>query len=143
MVYPENKLFKLGLWKVAIHAFSNGEHHKLGIKLTIKEAKPITQLTKEMEPFQATVTDSIFFKYTISDTSDLENMLLLLNISKRKDLQVYIHKNSYPSEVFQEHEYALGDIPEHVLRAIFRNYYMREMYHDATPFIYVPQLDRV
>ena len=62
------------------------EEQKLGIKLIIKEAKEITVLTKEIAPFQATVIDSIFFKYTIQDTSDLENMLLLLRISNRKDL---------------------------------------------------------
>ena len=94
-----------------------------------------------MPPLQATVTDSLFFKYTIENTADLENMLLLLNISKKEDLQVYIHKNSYPSDLFNEHDYALGDIPEHVLRAMYQNYYMREMYHDATPFHYVCALD--
>ena len=70
-------------------------------------------------------------------------MLLLLNVSKRNDLQVYIHKNSYPSDLFNEHDYALGDIPEHVLRAMYQNYYMREMYHDATPFHYVRAMDKV
>ena len=89
------------------------------------------------------MVDSIFFKYSIQDTSDLENLLLLLNVSQRQNLQIYIHKNSYPSQDFSEHEYAVGDIPEHVLRAIFRNYYMREMYHDATPFHFVQALDRI
>ena len=45
------------------------------------------------------------------------------------DLQVYIHKNSYPSDLFNEHDYALGDIPEHVLRAMYQNYYM--YYNDS------------
>ena len=94
-----------------------------------------------MPPLEATVTDSLFFKYTIENKADLENMLLLLNVSKRNDLQVYIHKNSYPSDLFNEHDYALGDIPEHVLRAMYQNYYMREMYHDATPFHYVRAMD--
>lgn len=70
-------------------------------------------------------------------------MLLLLNVSKKKDLQIYIHKASYPSDLHMEHEYALGDIPEHVLRAMFQNYYMREMYHDANPFHYVRELDQI
>ena len=96
-----------------------------------------------MPPIQTTVTDSLYFKYTIEDTSDLENMLLLLNVSNRKDLQIYIHSRSYPSDLFGEHEYALGDIPEHVIRAMFQNYYMKEMYHDANPFHYVKSLDNV
>ena len=96
-----------------------------------------------MPPFETTVTDSLYFKYTIEDTSDLENMLLLLNVSNRKDLQIYIHSRTYPSDLFGEHEYALGDIPEHVIRAMFQNYYMKEMYHDANPFHYVKSLDNV
>ena len=94
-------------------------------------------------PLSVTVQDSVFFKYTIEDTSDLEQMLLLLNVSKKKDLQVYMHCKSYPSDLFNEHDYALGDIPEHVLRHMFQNYYMREMYHDATPFHYISSLDKV
>jgi len=70
-------------------------------------------------------------------------MLLLLNVSNRKHLQIYVHKNSYPSDIFTEHEYALGDVPEHVLRAMFQNYYMREMYHDANPFQYVRAFDQI
>ena len=96
-----------------------------------------------MEPFTTTVADSIYFKYTIEDISDLEQMLLLLNISKRKDLQVYVHRAAYPSHVFNDHEYALGDIPEHALRAIYKNYYMKEMYHDANPFQYDRETDQV
>ena len=143
VVFPENDKFRCGIWRVAIHAFNNGEEQKLGIKLSIKEAKVITQLKKEMPPLNATVVDSLYFKYLIEDNSDLENMLLLLRVSKRKDLQIYIHKNSYPSDLFQEHDYALGDIPEHVIRAMYQNYYMKEMYHDANPFHYVPSLGQI
>ena len=100
----------------------------------IKEAKPITELSSLAAPLQTTVTDSVFFKYTIQDTSDLENLLLLLNVSKKKDLQIFIHKTSYPSELRNEYDYALGDVPEHVLKAMSLNYYMKEMYHDASPF---------
>ena len=119
LVYPDDQKFRCGVWRVVIHAFNNGEEQKLGVKVGIKEAKAIQSLNKEMPPFEATVNDSLFFKYTIEDTTDLENMLLLLNVSKRKDLQIYIHSRSYPSDLFREHEYALGDIPEHVIRAMF------------------------
>ena len=96
-----------------------------------------------MPPIETIVTDSLFFKYNIENTHDLENMLLLLNVSKKKDLQIYMHSRSYPSDHFNEHEYALGDIPEHVIRAMFKNYYMKEMYHDANPFHYVKSMDNI
>ena len=74
-----------------------------------------------MPPMETTVTDSLFFKYTIEDTSDLENMLLLLNVSKKKDLQIYINSRSYPSDLRNEYEFAVGDIPEQVIRAMSKN----------------------
>ena len=66
LVYPDDPKFRCGVWRVSIHAFNNGEEQKLGVKLTIKEAKPITCLPKNMlEPIRATVADSAFFKYEI------------------------------------------------------------------------------
>ena len=94
-----------------------------------------------LEPIRATVEDSAFFKYEIQNNADLENLLLLFNVSKRKDLAIYIHSQSYPTSDLFEHGYAIGEIPEFVIRAIFKNYYMREMYHDANPFQYVRALD--
>ena len=73
----------------------------------------------------------------------MERLFLLLNVSNRKRLQVYIHKRNYPTELIDEHEFAVGDIPEHVIKRMFQMYYMKEMYQDANPFQYVPALDRV
>ena len=99
LVYPSDPKFSLGVWRVAVHAaLYNGEIQRLGIKLTLKEAKPITELSNSQGPITSTVTDSVFFKYTIQDLSDLDNQLLLLNISKRKDLQIYIHRIEYPGD---------------------------------------------
>ena len=41
MVYPDDQKFRLGVWRVVIHAFNNGEEQKLGVKIGIKEAKAI------------------------------------------------------------------------------------------------------
>ena len=129
LVYPSDPKFSLGVWRVAVHAaLYNGEIQRLGIKLTLKEAKPITELSNSQGPITSTVTDSVFFKYTIQDLSDLDNQLLLLNISKRKDLQIYIHRIEYPSDQFMDYEYALGDIPPHVMSNLSKVVYMKEMY---------------
>ena len=102
--------------------------------MTIKDAKPIVQL-RHGESTQATVMDSMFFKYVIEEnTSELEHLLLLLNLSKRKDLQVYIHHAAYPSIAINEHDYSLGDLPDNILRSMFKNYYMREALNDSNPF---------
>ena len=64
----------------------NGQEQLVGLKIQLKVAKEITELSNSMPPLSATVTDSLFFKYTIEDLSDLENLLLLLNVSNKRDL---------------------------------------------------------
>ena len=134
VIYPDNPKFKVGLYRLAVEAFRGPEEHKIGIQVLIKEAKPVIMLENEADPTTVTVHDSAFFKYVLQDTSDLERLFLLLNVSNRKRLQVYIHKRNYPSELADEHEYAAGDIPNHILQRMFQMYYMKEMYQDANPF---------
>ena len=74
----------------------------------MKEAKPLNLLTNEGGAVEVTVKDSIFFKYNIDSMEDLENKFFLLNVSKRKDISVYIHRKNYPSEAEDEYEYAMG-----------------------------------
>ena len=74
---------------------------------------------------------------------DLERKFFLLNVSKRKDISIYIHRKSYPSEAEDEHEYALGEIPEKVLQRMFKMHYMRELFQMANPYIYVKDLNHI
>ena len=143
VIYPDNPKFKTGLYRVAVEAFRGPEEHKFGIQILVKEAKPVVLLENTADPTPVTVHDSAFFKYVLQDTSDLERMFLLLNITNRERLQVYIHKRNYPSELPDEHEFAVGDLPDHVLQRMFQMYYMKEMYQDANPFQYVKALDTV
>ena len=41
-------------------------------------------LENEADPTTVTIHDSAFFKYVLQDTSDLERLFLLLNVSNRK-----------------------------------------------------------
>ena len=61
------------------------------------EAKPITHLKGGDKPTTVTVSDCAFFKYSIEHKSELEKVLLLLNISVKNRIQVYINKKPYPS----------------------------------------------
>ena len=70
-----------------------------------------------MPPLDVTVTDKLFFKYFIEDVSDLDNILLLLNLSNKKDLQVYINLVEYPSIERNQHVFVIGDIPKPILMA--------------------------
>ena len=84
--------------------------------MDLRIAKEITNLSNSMAPLNVTVSDSVFFKYTIEDLSDLENLLLLLNVSNKTDLQIYMHGNRYPSAKHDEHLYAIGDLPKPLLQ---------------------------
>ena len=84
---------------------------------------PITNVTniKGLDaPFSATVGETpLYFQYSVAEIGDdLENQLLLLNISKRTNLQVYVHIHEWPDE--NNHLYPLGDVPENVLKTFFK-----------------------
>ena len=102
--------------------------------MEVKEARPLTSLSNDGEPTTATVHDSVFFKYVIQDASDVERLFLLLNVSNRKRLSVYINRKNYPSQSTEEHAYAVGDIPEDILKSVFKMHYMKELLEDANPF---------
>ena len=63
----------------------------------------------------------------------MAKLLLLLNVSTKKNLQVYIGSTNYPSEK-TDYDYAVGDIPDSSLKDICTKYYMRELYQAANPF---------
>ena len=65
--------------------------------------------------------EPLFFKHAIEDTSDLEELLVLLNVSERKKLQVFLHTKPYPSAKTHEHELCLGDVPDELLANLFKN----------------------
>ena len=100
------------------------------------EAKPVKTLRSDQEMI-ATVTDSIFFKYMINEKGpDLETTLIKLNLSTKKHLQVYIDKNRYPSAESNEHNYAIGDLPDSLLKVMGQKTGMLEIMQDLSPFVY-------
>ena len=111
---PQDPLFQLNVWNVAIKpqkkVISADDDLVFGIKVSMTEAKPVKLLRPGVE-MQATVQDSLFFKYMIQPGADFNSLLLKLNLSTKQGLQVYIDKNRYPSEESGEHTYALGDLP--------------------------------
>ena len=110
--------------------------------MSVKEAKLVKNLVHD-ESVSVEIKDSAFFKYVIQNTKDLEKLFLLLNVSNRKRVQIYVHKKNYPSVEIDEHEFAVGNIPDEILKRMFKMYYMKEMYSEANPFQYVEQLDTV
>ena len=122
-IYPDNKKYKKGIYRCAIEAFKGSEEHHIGIAVYLREAKPIIQLKHSDPPLHTDVKDCMFFMYSIEDTSDLERLLLLLNVTNRKNLQVYVHRKNYPSQLEGEFTFAAGDLPDQVLQQ-FKNMYL-------------------
>ena len=44
---------------------------------------------------------------------------------------MFVHRRNYPSIEADEHEFAVGDIPDEALRRMFEMYYMKEVYSMA------------
>lgn len=52
---------------------------------------------------------------------------------------MFIHENIYPDE--ENHLWIVGDLPEHVIKTIFKKIYLRELFCEANPFQYIRALD--
>lgn len=47
--------------------------------------------------------------------------MILLNVSERSKLQLFLHWTNYPSEKASEHEYCFGNVPDELLKSLFSN----------------------
>ena len=54
-------------------------------------------------------------------------------------MEIFIHENIYPDE--ENHLWIVGDLPEHVIKTIFKKIYLRELFCEANPFQYIRALD--
>ena len=97
-----------------VEAFRGSEEHSIGIAVYTKEARTVSQLNNGLIR-TVSIADSAFFKYTIDSKSDLERLNLLLNVSNRKNLQVFISKKQYPTEIDNENIYSVGDVPDRII----------------------------
>lgn len=85
----------------------------------------------------------LIFKYEIQDKTDLENLLILVNLSKKKHLEVYIGKNNYANSNIEEHLLAVGNIPRQIIELSQQRVSMLELLQDLTPFKYEAAEDKV
>lgn len=50
-----------------------------------------------------------------------------------------IHEKIYPDE--EDYLWVVGDLPEHIIKNIFKKIYLRELFCEANPFQYIHALD--
>ena len=69
--------------------------------------------------------------------------MLLLNVSSRTCLQVFVDQgaNDTPSEDF--HHFPLGDVSVQALEKLFKSSLKMEAFEDSSPFVYRPETDTV
>ena len=83
-----------------------------------------------------------FFKYAIREKSDLEELLILVNLSERKRLAVYLHWTNYPSANKNEHDYCLGALPSEPLSKLLADPARMELFTEEVPFEYDSETDK-
>lgn len=105
------------------------------IRLRVATKDEAVSLDNLEAPLQATVTDKpLYFTYNLEHVEELENHLLLLNVSNRTKLQVYVHVHPFPDSTY--HHYPLGNVPKSALAVLFKQSLKMEIFEDSTPFIY-------
>ena len=117
MIFPDDPGFETGTYQVLLVNRDEDEdeftHQPLAVCFTLTKVPRVVDLTDMNAPIQATCSSDnpCFFKYSIKDGSDLEELLILLNLSERKRLTAYIHWTTYPSQKKNEHGFCVGALP--------------------------------
>ena len=94
-------------------------------------------------PINFNVNESpLFFSFKIAHIADLENNLILLNVSNRCQLQIYLdRKTAFPDS--ENHFFSLGDVSETVLEKLFKSSLKMETFEESSPFVYDIEMDKV
>ena len=102
----------------------------------------ITNLNNLDAAHNATIGEEpLFFSYSLESLAEPENQLLLLNVSNRTKLQVYLHLHPFPDET--SHHYPLGDVPQKALKDLFNTARKMQIFEDSSPYIYDEKRDTV
>ena len=62
--------------------------------------------------------------------------MILLNISERSKVQVYLHWSHYPSAKLGQHDVCLGDLPAQVLQKMLSNQAQMDQFTEEAPYAY-------
>ena len=100
----------------------------------------IVDLTDLDAPFQSNVSSDTprYFKYRIQDASDLEDLMILLNVSQKSKVQLFLHWTNYPSANKDEHDICLGNAPTEALKMMLSSERKLDMFLEESPFKYEP-----
>ena len=71
------------------------------------------------------------------------NTIILTNLSKKKNLSIFIGTENYPGSKDNDFDYAIGDLSDETLNKVSVKPYMKELYQAVTPFQYDSEQDKV
>jgi len=69
--------------------------------------------------------------------------MILLNISERSKVQVYLHWSRYPSAKLDQHYLCLGDLPAQVIQKMLSNQAQMDSFTEEAPYEYDQETDRL
>lgn len=68
--------------------------------------------------------------------------MILLNVSQKSKLQLFLHWTNYPSANKDEHDICLGNAPTEAFKAMLSNERKLDMFLEESPFKYDSELDK-
>lgn len=60
-------------------------------------------------------------------------------MSQKSNVELFVHERIFPDD--EDYLWTAGNLPETMLKAIFKKIYMREIFTDANPFHFIRDLD--
>ena len=147
-IYPDDRPYKLGTYRVFVKRKNSIENlisqtqqveQPFRICLQTNALESIRDISDEKQ-IASTVLRSKFFKFGVDQTKDIEDLKVLLQISKRKELQIYLHWEPFPSP--EKFQYAFGDLPKEVLQDLLPTK-RKEMFEKCESYIYDKERDTI
>lgn len=112
-------------------------------KLTCREVPLMVKLNNLEEALPITVNKSAFFRYVLPDGIDYDDHFVLVQVTPKSKLAVYIHSQRYPGPEKGHLDYMLGDLPAKNLKELLSSTYRLEYYKEAKTLVYNAGMDQV
>lgn len=110
-------------------------------KLTAKDVPPMVKLNGLQKALPIKVDKPAFFRYVLPDDIDYDDHFVLIQVTPRSQLAVYIHSQQYPGPVQGHYDQMLGDLPENRFNELLSSDYRLEYFKEAKTVIYKAETD--
>lgn len=102
-IFPGDERLQKGTYRVLMVNRDEDEDEFTGQPLAVRLSLPVVPTITNLNDLEAPLLqncspgETCYFQYTIKDNADMEDLLVLMNLSQKSKLQAFLHWTNYPS----------------------------------------------